>query len=77
MLGFFVEIGHRELGPERTEHFSAAPRDRVIVGNANDEAPLAFEQLGWGGRDHAGLLLFRRDTNAFPEPGPGSRARPR
>jgi hypothetical protein len=52
-FGFFVEIGHRELGPERTERFSAAPRNRVIVGDANDDAPLAFEQLGWGGRDQA------------------------
>jgi len=41
-LGFLVEIGRRQLGPERAERFGATPCDRVIVGDANDEAFLVL-----------------------------------
>ena len=56
-LRLVVEIGHRQLRPERPERLGAAPRDRLVVGNADDEAPLAFEQLGLGGGNHGGTPL--------------------
>src|SRR5512144_1068749 len=42
-LCLVVEIGDRELGPERAKRLSAAPGNRLIVGDADDETLLAFE----------------------------------
>jgi hypothetical protein len=42
-----VEIGHRKLSSESTESFGAAPSDRIFISNADDEALLAFQQLGF------------------------------
>ena len=43
-LRLLVEIGDRELGAERAEGLGAAPGDRLVVGDADDQALLAFEQ---------------------------------
>ena len=56
-LRLVVEIGHRELGAERAERLGAAPGDRVFVGDADDQASLAFEQLGFDHRDHGRVPL--------------------
>ena len=53
-LRLVVEIGHGELGPERAKRLGAAPRDRLLVGNPDDETRLAFEQLGLHGGNHGG-----------------------
>ena len=45
-LRLFVQIGDRQIGAECAERPGAAPGNRLIVGNANDESLLAFEQLG-------------------------------
>ena len=51
-LGLFVEIGDRELRAERAKCLGAAPGDRMLVGDADDQAALAFEQRRLGERDH-------------------------
>ena len=43
-LGLVVQIGDRELGAERAERLGAAPGDGLIVGDADDQPSLAFEQ---------------------------------
>ena len=49
LLGLFVQIGDGEVGAERTKRLGAAPCDRLIVGNADDQPLLAFERdLGLG-----------------------------
>src|SRR6201986_5053128 len=45
-LRLLVEIGHREFRAERPERLGASPGDRILVGDADDEAFLAFEELG-------------------------------
>ncbi len=48
-LRLFVQIGDGEVGPQRTKRLGAAPRDRLIVGDADDQALLALERdLGLG-----------------------------
>jgi len=47
-------LGHRESGPERAERLGAAPDDGIFVGNADDEALLAVEEIGFHLRDTAG-----------------------
>jgi hypothetical protein len=42
-LGLVVEIGHRQLRPERPKRLGAAPCDRMLIGDADDEASLAFQ----------------------------------
>ena len=64
-LCLLVEIGDGELGAERAEGLGAAPGDRVLVGDADDEAPLAFEELGFDDGDHGGCPLF---PDAIPVP---------
>jgi hypothetical protein len=54
-LRLVVEIGHRQLGPERPKRLGAAPGDRLVVGDADDETFLALKQLGFCGGDHRGL----------------------
>src|SRR5207245_3498506 len=56
-LRLVVEIGHGELSSERPECFSAAPSDRIFIGNADDEAFLALEQLGLYDGNHGGNPL--------------------
>ena len=56
-LRLVVEIGHGDLGAERPERLGAAPGDRIFVGDADDEALLAFEELGFDGGDHGRLPL--------------------
>src|SRR5436853_3334276 len=56
-LGLVVEIGDCKLCTESTEGLGAAPCDRVLVRDANDKPPLAFEQLGFHGRDHRHAIL--------------------
>ena len=55
-LGLFVEVGHRELGPERPKSPRAAPGDGLLVGDADDEAALSFQQLRFHDRDHRAFL---------------------
>ena len=40
-----------DLGSERAERLGAPPADRSIIGDADDEPPLALEELCFGGRD--------------------------
>ena len=62
-LGFVVEIGHREFGAECAEGLGAAPGDRIFVGNADDEAFLAFEKLGFhSGYHHRVPSYCRAET---------------
>jgi hypothetical protein len=51
-LCFVVEVGHRQLGAERPESLGAAPGDRLLIGDADDETSLAFEELGFDDGDH-------------------------
>ena len=44
-LCLVIEIGDREFRPERPKGLGAAPGDRLIIGDADDQTPLAFEQL--------------------------------
>src|SRR5262245_33245095 len=37
LLGLLVEVGHCELGAERAQPFCAAPGDRLLVGDADDQ----------------------------------------
>ena len=53
-FGLFIEISYREFGAEGAERLGAAPGDRLVVGDANNEALLAFEKLGFDGGDHGG-----------------------
>ena len=58
-LRLVVEVGHRHLCAEGAEGLGTAPGDRLIVGNADDEAFLAFEKFGLNFRNHArSLFLF-------------------
>ena len=52
-LGFVVEIGDRELRAQRAKRLGAAPGDGLVIGNADDEASLAFEQLRFHGGNHS------------------------
>ena len=64
-LCLVVEIGDRELGSQRAERLGAAPSDRIFIGNADDEAFFALEQLGFYDRDHRLNPLcgeFERDS---------------
>ena len=55
-LRLLVEIGDRKLGAEGAEGAGAAPGDRAVVGDADDQALAAFEKLGLdGGKGHGGL----------------------
>src|SRR6476659_50968 len=51
-LCFVVEIGDREFGTECPKGLGATPGNRIIVGNANDKAFLAFEELSFDGGNH-------------------------
>ena len=51
-LRLVVEIGHGKLGAECPECLGAAPRDRILVGDADDKAFLALEQLGFHDGNH-------------------------
>src|SRR5271163_3190992 len=59
-FGLFVEISYREFGAEGAERLGTAPGDRLIVGDPDNEALLAFEKLGFDGRDHMSDLLLSR-----------------
>ena len=60
-LRLLVEVGDRELGAEGAEGAGAAPGDRAVVGDADDQALLAFEELGLhGGEGHARVLQATR-----------------
>ena len=49
LFGLFVEIGDGDIGTERTKRLGAAPGDRLIVGNADNESLFAFQgDLGLG-----------------------------
>ena len=55
-LGLVGQVGDRKLGSERTEGAGTAPCDRLVVGDTDDQAALAFEQLGLGdGKGHVFL----------------------
>ena len=43
-LRLLVQIGHRDLGTECAEGAGATPGDRLIVGDADDQPPLAFQK---------------------------------
>ena len=60
-LRLVVEVGDRELGAERAEGAGAAPGDRAVVGDADDQAPAALEQLRLrGGKGHRHSPVVRR-----------------
>ena len=52
LSGFVVEIGHRELGPERAKRLGTAPGNRLVVGDADDKPLFSFQQLGLDHRNH-------------------------
>ena len=62
-LRLVVEVGDRELGAEGAEGAGAAPGDRAVVGDADDQALLAVEQLRLDGKGHvaSGSLGRRAD----------------
>ena len=65
-LGLVVEVGDRELGAEGAEGAGAAPGDRLVVGDADDQALLAVEQLRLHvGQGHAGLPIRARVWRAI------------
>lgn len=43
-FGLVVEIGRREFGAHRMHHLRAAVGDAVLVGNAQNQSPLACQQ---------------------------------
>ena len=43
LFGTLVQIGHGEIGPERTKGLGAPPGDRLVVGDADDQAFLALQ----------------------------------
>ena len=47
-----VEIGDRELGAELAERLGAAPGDRVLVGDADDEGLPVLEHRAWNVEGH-------------------------
>ena len=60
-LGLVVEIGDRELGAEGAEGAGAAPGDRLVVGDADDQAAACL-RAAWpstAGRVMASLRLIR------------------
>src|SRR5262249_43149578 len=69
-LRLVVEIGHGDLGAEGVERLGAAPGDRMLVGDADDEPLLALEQRRLGSRDHgrspglAGAFMPWRESSA-------------
>jgi hypothetical protein len=52
-LGFIVEVRDGNFSSECPESFGASPGDGTFVGNTDNEALLAFEELGFhrGERD--------------------------
>ena len=71
-LRLVVQIRDGELRAEGAERGGAAPCDRLLVGDADDEALLAFEQFSFDNRDHRNALSFSRrrfsDPDAFAVP---------
>jgi hypothetical protein len=51
-LGFVVEVSHSNVGAERAERLGAPPCNRLIVGDADDQAPFSFQQLGFYSGNH-------------------------
>ena len=46
-LGLFVQIGDGKVGAQRAKRLGAAPRDGLIVGDADDQSLLAFRARPW------------------------------
>ena len=44
LFGTIVQVGHREIGPERTKRLGASPGDRLVIGDADDQAFLALQR---------------------------------
>jgi hypothetical protein len=44
---FVIEISDGKLCPESSKSFGAPPRDRILVGDSDDESPFAFEKFGF------------------------------
>src|SRR5207247_4226992 len=44
LLGALVKIGHSEFSPERTKGLGAPPSDRLVVGDADDQALFALQR---------------------------------
>ena len=67
LFGALVQIGHGEIGPERTEGLGAAPGDRLVVGDADDQALLALQRdLGIGEYgNHDTLSCLALDDGRF------------
>ena len=63
-LGLFVQVGDGKLRAERAERLGATPGYGMLVGNADDQAALAFEQRYLGKRDH-GVPPYRRRSSPF------------
>src|SRR5262249_52917832 len=48
-----VEVSHRQFRPEGAERLGAAPGDRLIVGDADDQPAFSLEELGFDGGNRA------------------------
>ena len=64
-----VDIGDRQFCPERAKGLGAAPGDRLLVGDADDEALFAFEQLCFHCRNHCRILGLRTGEQSLGVPG--------
>ena len=77
-LGLVVEIGDRQFRAQRAKRRGAAPGDRLLVGDADNEPSLAVQQLGFHGgkrkRIPLSLVLRRHLTLACRSSGAGGSA---
>src|SRR5262249_48220327 len=55
--GFVVKIGYRDLRAECPKSLRATPRNRFVIGNANDETFFSFQELGLHRRKHRFSVL--------------------
>ena len=67
LFGALVKIGHGEFSPERTKGLGAPPGDRLVVGDADDQALFALQRdLGIREyRNHDTLSCLALDDGLF------------
>src|SRR5262249_40144248 len=56
LLRLVIEISDGHFGAECTECLGAAPSDRLLIGNADDETLLALEQWCFSNGNHFAIL---------------------